>query len=66
MKNKAYFIKRLAHLKGLDIDSEEVKLWSEKKILELLNQIKDEKDKKPKADSDEDDDFSLVSRFMKT
>jgi len=65
MKNKAYFIKRLAHLKGLDIDSEEVKLWSEKKILELLNQIKEEKDK-PKAEKDEDDDFSLVSRFMKT
>lgn len=66
MKNKAYFIKRLAHLKGLDIDSEEVKLWSEKKILELLNQIKEEKDK-PKPEKDEDDDdFSLVSRFMKT
>lgn len=66
MKNKAYFIKRLAHLKGLDIDSEEVKLWSEKKILELLNQIKHEKDKKTKEDSDDEDDFSLVSRFMKT
>lgn len=65
MKNKAYFIKRLAHLKGLDIDSEEVKLWSEKKILELLNQIKEEKDK-PKPEKDEEDDFSLVSRFMKT
>ena len=64
MKNKAYFIKRLAHLKGLDIDSEEVKLWSDKKILDLLTQIKQEREKK--AESDSDDDFSLVGRFMKT
>jgi hypothetical protein len=64
MKNKAYFIKRLANLKGLDIDSEEVKLWSDRKILDLLTQIKQEREKK--VESEDEDEFSLVNRFMKT
>lgn len=72
MKNKAYFINRLAQLKGLDPSSEEVKAWSERKILDLLNDIRDEKAKKkpePKVEPDSDsdsDDISIMRRVLKT
>jgi hypothetical protein len=68
MKNKAYFINRLAQLKGLTMDSEEVKGWADKKIIDLLIEIREEREKKkPEAESDSDsDDISIMRRVLKT
>lgn len=46
MKNKAYFIRRLADLKGLDPNSEEVQSWSDRKILDLMVETKMVRDQK--------------------
>jgi hypothetical protein len=70
MKNKAYFINRLAQLKGLKPDSEEMNGWTDKKIVDLLVEIREEREKKksePKPDSDSDsDDISIMRRVLKT
>ena len=70
MKNKAYFINRLAQLKGVKMDSEEVKGWADMKIVDLLIEIREEREKKkpdPKPDSDSDsDDISIMRRVLKT
>jgi hypothetical protein len=62
MKNKAYFIKRLAQIRGLDTESDEVKSWSSMSILDLLTAIKNEKGNS--YDSDEDD-ISILARVLK-
>ena len=61
MKNKAYFIKRLAQLKGLDVESVEVQSWSSMSILDLLTAIKAEKDNI----QEEPEDISILSRVLK-
>lgn len=61
MKNKAYFIKRLAQLKGLDTESEQVKSWSDMSILDLLTAIKEYRDKEP----EDQEDISILSRVLK-
>ena len=63
MKNKAYFIKRLAQLKGLDIESEQVKSWGCMSILDLLLAIKEHKDQMQVETPDED--ISILSRVLK-
>jgi hypothetical protein len=68
MKNKAYFINRLAQLKGVKMDSEEVKGWADMKIVDLLIEIREEREKKkqdPESDSDSDD-ISIMRRVLKT
>jgi hypothetical protein len=68
MKNKAYFINRLAQLKGVKMDSEEVKGWADMKIVDLLIEIREEREKKkqdPDSDSDSDD-VSIMRRVLKT
>lgn len=71
MKNKAYFIQRLADLKGLDPNSEEVQAWSDRKILDLMVETKMVRDQKreeriqvevPVAGEIEDFDVSVMSR----
>ncbi|NBS67825.1 hypothetical protein EBT31_02785 [bacterium] len=67
MKNKAYFINRLAQLKGLDPSSPEVQAWNDMKIVDLLVQIREEREKKRMpVDSDSDDDISIMRRVLKT
>lgn len=72
MKNKAYFVQRLAQLKGLDVTSPEMQAWSEKKIIDLMIEIREERTKaaeaaaKAKEESDSDDDISIMRRVLKT
>jgi hypothetical protein len=72
MKNKAYFVNRLAQLKGLDPASQEVQSWSDKKIIDLMIEIREARTEaaeaaaKAKADSDSDDDISIMRRVLKT
>ena len=65
MKNKAYFIKRLADLKGLDIESDEVKSWASWTILDLLTAIKEQKEKMPVSTPDDDEDISIFNKVLK-
>ena len=44
MKNKAYFIKQLCKLKKIDPESEEAKELTEMKIVDILVEIKKEKE----------------------
>lgn len=44
MKNKAYFIKQLCKLKKIDPESEEAKELTEMKIVDILIEIKKEKE----------------------
>lgn len=63
MKNKAYFIHRLAQLKGLDPESEEVKSWSDRKIVDLLVEIRDTRDKpEPEPEPENIPDVTVMSR----
>lgn len=75
MKNKAYFVQRLAQLKGIDVNSPEMQSWSEKKIIDLMIEIREERTKaveaaaakaKAKDESDSDDDISIMRRVLKT
>ena len=72
MKNKAYFVNRLAQLTGLDPASPEVQSWSDKKIIDLMIEIREARTEaaeaaaKAKADSDSDDDISIMRRVLKT
>ena len=54
--SKAYNIKILCELKGIDPDSEEAKSFSSWKVLDLLNAIRD-------ARTQEEPDISILSRL---
>lgn len=62
MKNKAYFVHRLAQLKGVDPESEEVKSWSDMKIVDLLIAIKEIREKPPPPEPEPVPDVSIMSR----
>lgn len=68
MKNKAYFVQRLAQLKGLDVTSPEMQAWGEKKIIDLMVEIREERTKAAEAaaKSDSDDDISIMRRVLKS
>lgn len=55
--SKAYNIKILCELKGIEPDSEEAKTFCNWKVIDLLNAIKDARNR------DEEIDISLVSKL---
>ena len=61
MKNKAYFVKRLCELKGLDPDSEEAQGFYSLKVVELLIEIK--KNKSAQEQEEEEEFQSLAQRL---
>jgi hypothetical protein len=68
MKNKAYFVKRLCELKGLDPESEEAKEYYEMKVVDLLIEIKKSKpdaapEPEPQEDEEEEEFQSLAQRL---
>ena len=66
MKNKAYFVKRLCELRGLDPESDEAKGYYEMKVVDLLIEIKKSKpDATPEQeDEDEEDEFPSLARRL--
>jgi len=65
MKNKAYFVKRLCELKGLDPESEEAKGLYSLKVVELLTEIKKAKvpEPEPVQEDEEEEEQSLAQRL---
>jgi hypothetical protein len=64
MKNKAYFVKRLCELKGLDPESEEAKGFYALKVVELLTEIKKAKVPEPEpVQEEEEEEQSLAQRL---
>jgi hypothetical protein len=66
MKNKAYLVKRLCELKGLDLDSSEAQDLYSLKIVDLLielKKLKPEVQVRPQEDEDEGEELlSLAQR----
>lgn len=58
MKNKAYFIKQLCKLKKIDPESEEAKELTEMKIVDILIEIKKEKELE---NVDLEDDYEVLT-----
>jgi len=69
MKNKAYFVKRLCELKGVDPKSDEAKAYYDLKVVQILLEIKkiaspqEVRDKVRDEDDDEDEFPSLARRL---
>ena len=61
MKNKAYFIKQLCKLKKIDPESEEAKELTEMKIVDILIEIKKEKESKNIEKVDLEDDYEILT-----
>lgn len=61
MKNKAYFIKQLCKLRKIDPESEEAKKLTEMKIVDILIEIKKEKESKNIENVDLEDDYEVLS-----
>ena len=63
MKNKAYFIKQLCKLRKIDPESDEAKKLTEMKIVDILIEIKKEKESKniEKVDLDLEDDYEVLT-----
>ena len=58
MKNKAYFIKQLCKLRKIDPESEEAKKLTEMKIVDILIEIKKEKELE---NVDLEDDYEVLT-----
>lgn len=58
MKNKSYFIKQLCKLKKIDPESEEAKELTEMKIVDILIEIKKEKELE---NVDLEDDYEVLT-----
>lgn len=58
MKNKSYFIKQLCKLKKIDPESEEAKELTEMKIVDILVEIKKEKELE---NVDLEDDYEVLT-----
>ena len=56
MKNKAYFVKRLCDLRGLDPQSEEAQALYSLKVVELLSEIKKSKPGEPEPEPEPEDE----------
>lgn len=56
MKNKAYFVKRLCDLRGLDPQSEEAQALYSLKVVELLTEIKNSKPGEPVPEPEQEDE----------
>ena len=61
MKNKAYFIKQLCKLRKIDPESEEAKELTEMKIVDILIEIKKEKESKNIEKVDLEDDYEILT-----
>jgi len=64
MKNKAYFIKQLCKLRKIDPESEEAEKLTEMKIVDILIEIKKEKESKNIGNVDLDldlDDYEVLT-----
>lgn len=61
MKNKAYFIKQLCKLRKIDPESEEAKELTEMKIVDILIEIKKEKESKNIENVDLEDDYEILT-----
>lgn len=65
MKNKAYFVKRLCELKGLDPESEEAQGFYALKVVELLIEIKKNKSApEPEAQEQEEEEFQSLAQRL--
>lgn len=62
MKNKAYFINQLCKLRNLDPEGEEAKELEELKIVDILIEIKMEKESRKEVDEDEDEELTFSRR----
>jgi hypothetical protein len=73
MKNKAYFVKRLCELRGLDPQSEEAQALYSLKVVELLTEIKKSKslpepepepEPEPQQEEDEEEEFLTFAQRL--
>jgi len=66
MKNKAYFVKRLCELKGINPESEEAQGYYTLKVVDLLIEIKKNKSEpepEPEPQQEEEEPLSLAERL---
>ena len=69
MKNKAYFVKRLCELRGVDPKSDEAKAYYDLKVVEILLEIKKISSPEPVPqevhdEDDDEDEFPSLARRL--
>lgn len=64
MKNKAYFIKNLARIKGLPEDDPWIQEFQDKHIVDILMEIKKVREDQQQHKGEEPEDDSLWSRLF--
>lgn len=68
MKNKAYLVKKLCDLKGLELDSKEAQDFYSMKVIDLMIEIKkarpEEPQPEPQHDKEDEEEFLTLAQRL--